>query len=147
MAEWCYNRPRAEFICPCGVGHYARWARSSVHGCCNLGCCGSSDYPGRIPLAGCLAVCDAGQLGVVTSVQEDLARGRRLDGSPWEASRCAVLSLNFEQFLGMRRGGKALSMPHLHLKPYLVSGWPSVLQYVEPARVKEMVEWWRQQSS
>ena len=70
MIKWEYIDGRREFICPCGVGHYAVWAPTGVHGCCPKQCCASGQFPGRKPQVGDLALCGAGTLGLITKADK-----------------------------------------------------------------------------
>ena len=156
--EWRYLRARQEFLCPCSVGHYPCWVDPNVHGECPLACCSDPDFPGREPRPGDLALCGHGTLGLVTSTgrkpvsypdgqEAEAWCGVHLTcvksdiGSPWSSRSPCVLAPSIWDLLALKRRGRALSMPHLHLKPYLVDGWPTNLQYVEPSRVARFLEW------
>ena len=51
-----------------GCGHPPHWARDGVHGC--DGGCQHPSFPGRKPAIGDLAVCGAGQVGMIAQVEK-----------------------------------------------------------------------------
>ena len=55
-----------------------------------------------------------------------------------------VLAMTIWEYVTIRRNGKALSMPHLHLDKYRVDGWPAQLRYVEPSKVRKFMEWFQE---
>jgi len=145
--RWTWIEYRTEFLCPCGVGHGPYW-RGTVHGCCPSKCCKQPDFPGRRPRVGDLALDWSGALAVVTKIEEKHCTGLHLTTvthpilSPWESTRTCVLPITMAEFILLKRNRKALSMPHLHLLPYLVEAWPKKLQYVEPSEVKKIAAWY-----
>lgn len=154
--DYLYSNVRMEFICPCGTGHYTPWAGTDVHGCCPNRCCSSASWPGRQPRPGDLALCGHGTLGLVTASAREVVTypdGHRAEAwvgvhltsaeqpvlSAWYSRAHVVLEHDIWSLLALKKKGRALAMPHLHLKT--IGGWPNQLRYVNPDERKKIMDW------